>query len=209
MSRYHENVIWQNEAGRWSIGFYKRVSGSNAFSPDYDSEWDDEYDMGEFSFASSGHPSQQSAMNSWHGPNPGTGEVYHWTKENEAEILEFQDMAKACNNPAYAAERKMKIENAKAKKFQTELRDRLREKTITAGEYRVQISANARVVDAYGMSTTVTGNLYAEGDWLLIKYTNHKNKEVVVQVWNTKTRMQGQKILGIEEARPSYSSYRW
>ena len=208
MSRHHENILWQNEAGRWSLGLFKRVSGSGSFNPDYDSEWDDDFDTTEFCFASSGHPTQEKAYASWTGPNPGgTSAVYFWNKENATEILEFQDMAKACNNPAYAAERKMKIENAKAKKFQTELRDRLREKTIGEGQYRVKISLNSgRVVDAYGISTTFTARLYRDGDWLLAKYIDRKNKTVEVKVWNTKTRMQGPKVLDIENEVPFY---RW
>lgn len=206
MSRHHENILWQNESGRWSIGLFKRISGPGSFDPDYDSEWEDDFDATEFCFASSGHATQQKANESWTGPNPGGNDaVYFWNEENAAQILEFQDMAKACNNPAYAAERKMKIENAKAQKFQTELRDRLREKTIGTGQHRIKISLNTgRVVDAYGFSTTITTLLYQEGDWLLAKYTNHKNKTVEVKVWNTKTRTQGPKILDIESEAPVY-----
>lgn len=206
MSRYWENVTWQNEAGRWGIGFYKRVSGFGSANPDYDSEWEDQFDTTEFHFASTGHTSEASATKSWRGVNPGHSDVYEWNEENAATILEFEDMAKACNNPAYAAERRMKIENAKATKFFNELRTRLREKTITTGRYRVRISAS-RIVDGFGLSTTVTGTLYQEGDWLLLKYIDNKKKEVVAQVWNTKTRSQGQKILDIDS--DSRVSYRW
>lgn len=208
MSRNHENVVWQDEAGRWSVGFYKRIPASNSYSDTYDSEWDDDFDFSTFEFASIGHLSQASAFAAWRGPNPGSSNVYTWSKANAKTIAELADMAKACNDPAYAAERQSKIENAKARKFRNELRDRLREKTITtAGQYRVQFSMNRRVIDAYGMSVAITGNLYQEGDWLLMKYTDNKNKTVVQKVWNTKTRSHGPKVLDIDPVRSSYS--RW
>lgn len=204
MSRYWENVLWQNEAGKWGIGFYKRIDRSGFSNGEYDSEWEDDFDTSAFHFASTGHPTSESACQSWRGANPGHNDEYRWSKKDAKVIAEFEDMAKACNNPAYAAERTARLEKDRANKFRLNLRNTLREKSIGTGTYNVRISRQ-RVVDGYGLSVSVTGTLYQEGDWLLIKFAD-KGKTVVEKVWNTKTRTQGTKIVGIEQSR---STYRW
>lgn len=75
MSHHHENVIWQSPNGTWNRGFYERIRP--AFTDeDYDSEWDDDFDFERFEWASTGLASEQAAVDSWPGPNPGGWTVY-------------------------------------------------------------------------------------------------------------------------------------
>lgn len=71
MSFNRENVIWQSAAtGTWGIGFFTAAwEGSEADG--YDSEWDVEYDVSSFEWASVGHRTEQAAWQSWGGANPG------------------------------------------------------------------------------------------------------------------------------------------
>lgn len=81
MSFHHENIIWQTEDGKWSIGFYTRLRGDAYGTEDYDPEWDDDFDFDTFQWASTGHPSMDDASRAWRGPNPGTCSVLHLGKD--------------------------------------------------------------------------------------------------------------------------------
>lgn len=71
MSFNRDNIVWKSEAGTWSIGFYRCYPTGDTSSEDYDPEWDVDYDLGSFEWASTGHRSEQAAIDSWDGPNPG------------------------------------------------------------------------------------------------------------------------------------------
>lgn len=92
MSFHHENVIWQSPDGTWSRGFFTRLSWDSG-DPDYDPEWDDSFDHNEFQFVSTGHPSEESAHQSWGGSNPGGHTVYAYCVETADEIEQFEDLA--------------------------------------------------------------------------------------------------------------------
>lgn len=65
MSTNRENVVWQAADGTWSRGFYAfEQTGPDA-------EWDVEYDFQSFWWASTGHQTEQAAIDAWHGSNPG------------------------------------------------------------------------------------------------------------------------------------------
>ena len=71
MSLNRENVIWKSRNGTWSIGFFHCYSVGDTSDPDYDPEWDVEYDYDTFDWASTGHPTEDAAYKAWDGANPG------------------------------------------------------------------------------------------------------------------------------------------
>lgn len=207
MSFNHENVVWQNKDGLWGIGFYERIStGQSTWDDDYDEhgydpEWDDDYNYDTFMFASTGHRTQQQAINSWRGANPGSHTVYSHNRANAKEIAEFEDMAKASNNPAYAKLRADRI----AKKEVLALRKRVREAIrkappVAYSRYSVSISKN-QTFSATGWTETHTATLHPVGDWLVLKsekvLKSGKRTPVDVKVWNTKTKTPGPMVLSI------------
>jgi len=91
MSFNHENMVWQNEDGTWSIGFYERITG--LARENYDPEWDDDYDYDNFQFVSQGHRTERAAMNSWKGQNPGSHNVMDYNEANKDEIAHLNKLA--------------------------------------------------------------------------------------------------------------------
>lgn len=92
MSTNRENVIWKTRDGTWSIGFYDFYYTGDSSDEDFDHEWDVEYDFGRFNWVSTGHPTQESAMNAWHGSNPGCHEI---VEEPSAETDALDALVKA------------------------------------------------------------------------------------------------------------------
>ncbi|MEJ7648194.1 MAG: hypothetical protein WKF57_03940 [Nakamurella sp.] len=82
MSRYHRNDTWQSADGTWSAGFYEVAH----YPDDPDDEWAVEF-SDDFQWVSGGHPSDESAYHAWPGANPGSGDVYEHSPENEAQIM--------------------------------------------------------------------------------------------------------------------------
>ena len=70
MSFNRDNVVWQSEDGTWSRGFF----GADVYGDD--PEWDVEYDYQRFEWASTGHRTERSAEDSWHGANPGMHTIW-------------------------------------------------------------------------------------------------------------------------------------
>lgn len=78
MSFHRENVIWKSRNGKWSMGVF------DCYQTGEDPEWDVEYDFGTFSWASTGHASEEAAYQAWRddgGSNTGGGEVQHEPSE--------------------------------------------------------------------------------------------------------------------------------
>jgi hypothetical protein len=76
MSVSRECVIWPSENGRWSFGMYDCYPTGDQSDPDWDFEWDVEYNYDAFQFASTGHATIEDAYRSWHGANPGGYSAY-------------------------------------------------------------------------------------------------------------------------------------
>ena len=70
MSLNRENMIWQSADGTWNRGFFVVLPGDTS-DPDYDDEWDVDYDQSSFDWVSTGLPTEEAAHRSWHGANPG------------------------------------------------------------------------------------------------------------------------------------------
>lgn len=213
MSFYHENIVWQREDGCWGIGFYKRISrGSSAWESDYDPEWDDDFDYSEFFFARTGFATEQQAINSWRGSNPGHHEIMSYTKKEAKQIAEYEDMVKAANDPAYAElriERKLKEESRALVKA---VRERLRKNPapISGGYYYVRFSAS-KLPSSTGLMKDTTATLGRQGDWLGFVDTttlkSGKKKQVFLKVWNTKTNAPAPSVLDIQKSTRSIYRY--
>lgn len=176
MSKNRENVVWQSKDGTWSIGFYEVIEG-DVFDPDYDDEWDVDYDFSKFWWASTGHATETAAMNSWHGANPGSHTVCPYRRGNTKDIAEYNEMVKCLRDPAYAAAKAAKAERAALRKVAAKAEARIAESKIGEGD-RVSVSVgtgyNYRSFTAY---------LVREGDWLGVR-----NDGAFAKVYNTKTK---------------------
>lgn len=70
MSFNREGVVWQSQDGTWGYGLFREAwVGSEADG--CDPEWDVEYDMAAFGWATVGHPTLEAAWKAWTGANPG------------------------------------------------------------------------------------------------------------------------------------------
>lgn len=212
MSYNWANVTWQTKDGRWGVGFYDRISYTDSWEDeDYDSEWDDEFDYDVFIHASTGHTSLDSAMKTWNGANPGHTNTYRYNRANAKTIAEFEDMAKACNSPAYAKERADRIAKAEYTKRRKEVIAKMREKEPRAGRNTVTIGLSGGLnpyAGAYGILDTT---LVKDGDWLVgsREHTLKSGKKTVkkFKVWNTKTRLPAKDILNAEAVNHRFYGY--
>lgn len=69
MSCNREGVVWQHKDGAWRYGQFECYP-VNEDDPDWDYEWDVEYDYSTFAFVSKG-PTARAAFDKWDGANPG------------------------------------------------------------------------------------------------------------------------------------------
>ena len=86
MSQNRENVTWQSKDNSWNIGFYDYSASSG------DEEWDVDY-TDNFYWASTGHPTAQSARKAWQGANPGGGQEMAYTPGQDLAIARLDDEA--------------------------------------------------------------------------------------------------------------------
>lgn len=218
MSFNHENVVWQREDGRWGIGFYVRITtGQSTWDDDYadhgyDPEWDDEFDYSAFMFARTGFATEQQAINSWNGANPGSHEIMHYSKANAKAIADLEDMVKAANDPAYAKARVERKAKEESRALVKRVRERLRENPpVSGGRYYVRFSMS-KLPSATGMMNDKEYWLSQQGDWLGFEtetvLKSGKRKPTFLKVWNVKTNSQAPNVLNIDRA-VARSSYRY
>jgi len=84
MSFNRENILWQSADGTWSHGFYECHGGD---------EWDVVYNHDVLEYASCGHPTEDAALQSWRGVNPGGCTVLSYHPGSAAEVAKHDDMA--------------------------------------------------------------------------------------------------------------------
>lgn len=92
MSLNRENVVWQSPDGTWNRGFYDYHHGDTS-DPDYDEEWDVNYDYDRFHWVSSGHRTEDAARASWNGANPGSDGAIVYIPEHVVWIDQYEDLA--------------------------------------------------------------------------------------------------------------------
>lgn len=97
MSKNRENVLWQSENGTWNRGFFSFWEVGDTSDPDFDDEWDVEYNYDEFFWASTGHTSEVAAEKAWRGPNPGGWERLVHTDADASDAARYDAMAAALN----------------------------------------------------------------------------------------------------------------
>ena len=176
MGLNREHVIWQSADKTWNIGFFDFVNVGES-DPDWDYEWDVEYDHTSFWWASTGHSTPDKALESYPGANPG-GEngLFAYKRGNTRLCKEYDEMVKCFRSPEYAAAKRLKDQRAKVRNNAKKALKEFRENTF--GE-------NSMVRVQFGSSvsqSTVEGALQKDGDWLVIRSRDH-----VLKVYNTKT----------------------
>lgn len=197
MSRAWDNVIWKHSDGTWGYGFFEVLSHSE----DGDRE---EYDYDKFAFAGTGFMNEDSVHHHIRRNfvNPGSHTVYE--KSNE-ETEEFQDMARATNDPRYAREREERIKKKEIRELRKRIRKNLREMEFTAGlTYRVEFTAKGPVTSPFDLFVGYTGRLEKDGDWFVMPAVVQKNgKRVLVRkrVWNEKTRLPAPNVYRVTSNR--------
>lgn len=200
MSCNRENVVWQSANGTWNIGFYS-YEYINRDSEDFDHEWDVNYDFDTFHWASTGHPTKQSAINSWTGANPGSHDVAEY-KGNASACKNYDEMVKCLRDPAYAAARKDKMDRESVRKTAARVKESLTETPRAGMEYSVLIGLD-------GCGWSMTSRLVQEGDWLVMK-----NGRTTYRVYNTKTdkvwvgKSHG-RVAGVQSLRKVQSRVHW
>lgn len=70
MSCNRENIIWKSPDGTWNRAFYDFSAANDLSDPEFDYEWDVDYDFTKFWWASTSHATQEEALASWDGSNP-------------------------------------------------------------------------------------------------------------------------------------------
>lgn len=200
MSKNHENVSWQSKDKTWSIGFYNQTRHGNE-SDGFDPEWDVDYDFESFEFVSTGHATNEAARNSWHGPNPGTGETVPYTGKDAKEIANYERMALWFKNPELRIEAEKKEAAKQKREHVKKLKAAFDENNDFKGRrVNLTIKMDDQPWTRMGMTQTHTGNLSLEGDWLMLGK---------MKVKNMKTGRLNGKIHEIEFDRSSGGYSRW
>ncbi|MBC9706004.1 MAG: hypothetical protein H9W81_13730 [Enterococcus sp.] len=215
MSYHAEHVIWKSMDGTWAYGRYKRISNDdnpNAWRDgSYDSEWDDDFDYHEFSFAANGFPTAEAADSHMRRKFVNPGHTGFETKAKVAERKYWDEMLYALNNPAYAAELRKKREHAEMLAFRKKVREDTRAMNLREGKtYTVQFSSDGPAKSHLGIFHYLKGTLKKHNDWLCLETTVTTKagvrKRVTVKVWNQKTRTQAPTVA---EVREEPITYRW
>lgn len=169
MSYNWENVVWESKDGLWNVGFFERISGGSYDDDEYDSEWDDEFNLSAFCFASRCHNTSDAASRAWDGANPGGTYEVKYSRATAKDIEEYNNMAKAWNDPLFA--KKLALDKAKVeiRQIRSHLVKKLRETPLSdANRVQVQFAKNP---DSASSRSVVTERLIKEGDWLGVMVT--------------------------------------
>ena len=92
MSVNRENVIWQSPDGSWNRGFYEHWNVGDQDDPEWDYEWDVEYGD-QFEWVRTGLSSEEDAVRSWGGANPGGRTTWTYSPQSAEVIEELDDKA--------------------------------------------------------------------------------------------------------------------
>lgn len=97
MSVNRENEIWQSADGTWSRGFYAHYNVGDTSDPEWDHEWDVEYED-YFWTVTTGHPTEDAAWRAWTGANPGGASILSYDEGSAAECARLDAMAQEVKN---------------------------------------------------------------------------------------------------------------
>lgn len=177
MSYHWENVTWQSRDGSWNRGFYTRLSrepnyGSESDGEDYDSEWDDDFDLNSFDTVRTGFRSATSAAEWMPYGNPGGTAVIYY-RGNSKECKALDQLAFFHFHPEEKAkqERKefLKKNREHFKALEAEWTpERISEFLGNRSRLTAQIKKDDRAYSPLGIVVTATGVPLREGNWFLI-----------------------------------------
>lgn len=97
MSTNRENIVWQAEDGTWSMGMFECYPTGDMSDPDWDHEWNMEYNHSAFEWVTrKRHETAKDAQAEWDGSNPGGHSVMEWREESRAEVEGYEAMRTTC-----------------------------------------------------------------------------------------------------------------
>ena len=198
MSWNRENVAWQSKDKTWNIGFFPSTFNGNIDNGD-DPEWDVDYDYDRFGQVFTGHQTLEAAQTAARNVlgNYGATHGLTYTKENLEYINSYEEMALWHTNPEQAKENQKK----KVAKLNRDHAKTLKEQFVEKNDFKglkvtVVIKCDDNVYTSLGMSSSVTGYMTQEGDWLVVEK---------VKVKNVKTGRFNRKLHEVKVVRePSY-----
>lgn len=181
MSCHWENVTWESKDGSWNRGYYKRIS-YGTFSPNYDSEWDDDFDFTDFDYVKVGLSSENEALDYKPHGNPGGTNVIPY-RGNSKECKDLDQLAFFALHPEektkFLRKEMLRKNREHFKALEAEwTAEALVEVKRNGTSLNVTIKKDEAVHQVYGTTQSFTGRLTQVGDWLQVEG---------VQVYNTKT----------------------
>jgi hypothetical protein len=198
MSRNRENVTWQSKDKTWNIGFFLCTPHGSEYDG-YDPEWDVDYDYDRFEQVFMGHKTVEEAKRaaSRSYGNYGGSTICRWDKENAGQIAQYEQMALWHTNPAQAKLNQKKHVAKLNREHAAKLKEQFAEKNDFKGlKVTVVIKKDDNVYTRLGMSSSVTGYVTQEGDWLVVEK---------VKIKNLKTGRLNRKLHEVTVAREAWS----
>jgi hypothetical protein len=99
MSLQRANVVFQSKNGLWSRAFFTVTDDTSdaEYQPDdedFDPLWDVGYDYTSFGWVSTGHATEEDAVQAWFGANPGANDLALFSEGTADQIDEYEEMAR-------------------------------------------------------------------------------------------------------------------
>lgn len=197
MSCNRENITWQSAGGTWSRGFYDYWTTGDTSDPNYDYEWDVEYDYTRFNWVSTGHPTAEAANAAWDGSNPGSSTTLAYSKQTTAECAALNHLALRFRDPEAAAKIDQRIAHRKAA-------EKFKGLDLREGS-RVKVSLPTGPGSSPGVYYSYEGNLTKNANGaLVLARAAHDRKDVVVV---TPAGALSSKVMDVGKSEPRRTSY--
>lgn len=178
MSYHWENTIWQSKDGSWNRGFYTRIPGAipetRESDEDYDSEWDDDFDLSSFDYLKTGFRTVEEAQRWQPGANPGGWDEISYAG-NSQECKRLDELAHWHKHPEEKAKHERRELLRKNREHFKKLQETWTPEAIrtAAADRFLKLTATIKLDESafmtYGTSITATGRLIEKGDWLMLE----------------------------------------
>lgn len=170
MSRYTEYVVWQSSDNSWGIATYLSYETGDIDSPDFDEEWDREWDYSAFAWASTGHHSEEAARRQLT-PNPGHGGDKALHSEDPEQAAQLDLLARILKDPAFAKQHRLEKDKETVAKKHEAIRDNLEKNNGYNGQFITVVfgSSTEAVASGLGMFTSKDGYVKKnKNGWLTV-----------------------------------------